>query len=193
VSRVEPSRQQPYDPNDPRFVATHEAGHAVSAIVLGFGLKSVDIKRRRVPGIPGGLSMGFTDSGRVDVEDVAGKGEEAALPHIIQSMTGNMAEARVNHRLAECNGHEADMRDASRVAVVAICEATERGDGRLEITPEEIERNAVRLQALWERATSAAARLIDAHWPAIERVAALLLQRESLAGDEVAAIVDEGR
>jgi hypothetical protein len=94
---------QGYDPNDPRFVAVHEAGHAVSAIVLGLNLASVDIKRRRLP--DGGISMGFTDTGKTGLEDIGGKGEEAALPHVIQSLTGALAESKVNERLMECNGH----------------------------------------------------------------------------------------
>jgi hypothetical protein len=62
-----------YDPNDRRYIALHEAGHAVSAVVLGKKLKKVNIKSRVVPG---GVSVGFTDSGRLELMEVAGMGEE---------------------------------------------------------------------------------------------------------------------
>ena len=42
-------RAERYNPNDIRYIATHEAGHAVSAILLGINLKSVDIMTRRLP------------------------------------------------------------------------------------------------------------------------------------------------
>src|SRR5690349_2619245 len=54
-------REQPPDDSeddDIRFIATHEAGHAVSASVLGMNLFKVDIKRRRMP--DGSMSLGFT-------------------------------------------------------------------------------------------------------------------------------------
>jgi hypothetical protein len=120
------------------------------------------------------------------------KGEEAALPHIIQSMAGPIAESGVNPRIGEFDGHTEDVDGARRIAAFSICTLTRREDGNLEATSEELERNADRLQALWKRGVDAAAQLVDAHHPAIKRVAALLLERTSLTGDEVAAIVNAG-
>jgi hypothetical protein len=39
----------------------------------------------------------------------------------------------------------------------------------------------------------AAQQLVATHWAAIEKVAGLLLEREQLSGDEVAAIVESHR
>ena len=38
-----------YDPNGIRSVAIHEVGHAVAAVVLGLGLKSVNIRQHLLP------------------------------------------------------------------------------------------------------------------------------------------------
>jgi ATP-dependent Zn protease len=177
-----------YNPNYPGYIAFHEAGHAVSAVVLGFKLKAVDIKQRRLP--DGAHSMGFTDTGPVKAREIMGKGEDVALPRMIQQMTGYFAEARVNDRAHECTGHIQDFAEARKVAAVAVCASIEK-DGRQEITLEEQERNRERLQVLFDRAKEAAARLVAEYWPAIKKVAALLLEREVLSGDEVTAIVSE--
>jgi ATP-dependent Zn protease len=187
---VKADRAVCYDPNNPRYVATHEAGHAVSAIVLDLDLKSVDIKRRR---LPEGISLGLTDTRKVGLDEVAGKGEEVALPLLIQLLTGSSAESMVNPHLHELDGHIKDLEDARRIAVAAICELTTRPDGLMEVTREEQQRHRPRLEALFESAASAAERLVREHWSAIETVTSLLIERKQLSGDEVAAIVNSHR
>ena len=178
-----------YDPNDVRYVATHEAGHAVSAVVLGLPLKSVDLERRRLPG--GVYSLGYTDLGTTTaVRDLVGMTEEALMPMVIQIMAGQMAESVVNPLCLTCDGHRRDLEDARQRVAIALCKHTTRWDGRCEITGEEMQRNMPRLQGLFDRAGSETARLVKDNRQAIERVAELLLERKKLTGAEVAAIVN---
>jgi hypothetical protein len=187
---VRTDRAEGYDPDALKYVAIHEAGHAVSAIVLGIDLNSVDIKRRRLPGV---ISVGFTSTKRLSLGDVAGKGEGVALPHVIQSFTGPIAESMVNPFVCEFGGDEKDRADARLIAAAAICEVTTMPDGSRGVTPDELERHRPRLEALFDSAVSAAYDLVVEYWPAIETVAALLVDREQLSRDEVAAIVDGSR
>jgi hypothetical protein len=170
----------------------HEAGHAVAAIVLGFDLKSVDIVGGQTPEVE---ILGLADSGRVPVSELAGKGEEVALPHIIHSMAGPLAEGMVNPHVKdrEYDGHRMDVESANWVAFVSICDSTTGADGLQEITREERMRNVDRVQAVSHRGLVAAAKLVQTYRPAIEEVAALLLKRKRLTGAEVAAIVDPYR
>ena len=175
--------------NDIRFIAVHEAGHAVSAIVLGFNLTSVDIKRRRLPN--GRTSMGFTDTGRVAVNAVMGNGEDVALPHIAQCLTGPYAESLLNPGVLYHGAASEDMNSARRVAAVALCKATKSRNGMTTIAPEEIERNQDRIHALIMKGNDVAIRVVKDHWIAITQVAELLIERKQLSGAEVAAIVAE--
>jgi hypothetical protein len=186
--RVTPPKGKHYDPNDVWFIAMHEAGHAVSAIVLGYNLKSVDLNERMLPN--GQVSVGFTDSGKVQVDEVRGKGEAAALPHMIQCVTGPIAESMVNPGFMEYGGHRDDFENARRVAAVALCNAIENA-GRMENSSEELKRVETRLDALCEAAVKDAFRLVEDYVVAIVRVTELLAARKYLSGDEVAAIVHE--
>jgi hypothetical protein len=175
--------------NDPRYIATHEAGHAVAAVVLGFKLKSVDIKRR--PLLGGKVSVGLTDTGPVNLDDVAGKGEDAAMPHLVLTFAGYMAEGYVNPRVYEGGGYHQDLEDTRRTAAAACCALTERKGGGLEVRPEELRRNRDRLTALLTSASTTSNELVQQHWSAIEEVAALLLKSQRLSGAEVEVVVQK--
>ena len=182
-------RAKRYDPNDVSFIAFHEAGHAVSAIVLGMDLKSVDIKVRALPN--GMTSVGFTDSGRVAVEDITGKGVDVVMPHLVHSMAGPFAEASINERASEFSGHHGDVEDAKRLAAFSLCEFVETEEG-MQITIEELKKNETQLNSLIHSAVQSAIQLVEANWRAIVRVADLLVERKELTGAEVAAIVNAG-
>jgi ATP-dependent Zn protease len=175
-----------YDPNDPRYIAIHEAGHAVSAVVLGKKLKKVHMKSRVVPG---GLSVGFTDSGRLDLMELAGIGEEVAMPHLVQQFTGPIAELRVHPGARETGAFNDDFAGARLIAIAAICEMTHLGGGCVGVTPEEQKRKEGRLAAFWTAAQRKAEQLVTDHWEAICKVRDLLLKKLELSGEEVAAIM----
>jgi hypothetical protein len=183
--------QPSFDPDDPRYVAYHEAGYAVAAVVVGLDLKLVDVRPCTLPnGRPAG---GFTRIG-IHNDDIVGKGEEAALPHLVQSMAGIFAECQVNPHPREWQEAAGDdMEDMRRVARLAICESVREDDGQFLFTPEGIRQGRPRMRALRDRAMAATVQLIDEHWPAIEQVAARLLERGRLTGAEVATIVAANR
>jgi cell division protease FtsH len=190
TGRREPARRGGDDPNDIRYVATHEAGHAVSAVVLGLGLVSVDIQRRFLPN--GAVSLGFTSTRPLLNAEVRGKGEEAAMPHLMQRLTGSLAEAAVNRHAKVTGGDAQDLETARRIATFAICRAVDHGGGKMTITPEELRRNEPRIARFLQAGQEAAARLVSEHRETIARVADLLLERKELAGAEVDAIVERG-
>jgi hypothetical protein len=188
-SRV-PSRSS-FNPDDPRYVAYHEAGHAVAAVVVGIDLKWVDIR----PGtLPDGRPVGGFTRIAIENDDIVGKGEEAALPYMVQGLAGIFTECQINpHNREWQEAAGDDMEDMGRVERLAICESVREDDGHFVFTPEGIQRGAPRMLALRERAMAATMQLIEEHWPAIEQVAARLLERGRLTGAEVAAIVAADR
>jgi hypothetical protein len=180
-----------YDPNDLRYVAMHEAGHAVAAIVHGSGLKSVDINRSRLPG--GLISLGFTDSDIPTDQEIYGKGEAVALPHLICQLAGPFSEALDHPQIVNgglVGGDQQDVENARRIAVMAVCEGTWNGD-KIEISPEEITRNHDRLQKLWGSAQKATDLFVKQHQRSIRAVALALNKRQRLTGDEVQEIGTE--
>jgi hypothetical protein len=178
---------QNYDPNDLRFIATHEAGHAVSAIVLGIPLERVDIIPRQSENKP--LSVGFTKIRPVDVRDIAGRGEKVAMPHLVRHFTGSFAELAVNPLALECGGDAPDREQAELIAKVAICESIVDESGILRVSAEEVGRTEERWSMLLFAARVLAKDLVDANRGKIAAVANALLERKELTGDEVASIV----
>jgi hypothetical protein len=181
-----------YDPNDRRFTAIHEAGHAVTAVVLGLPLASVDICEREMS--DGGVALGCSDLGILDVMDIIGKGEVAVMPHLIHSMAGAFAEEKVNPQARGRDCNDLDIKHQHRLAMYAMCNPTKVKPifGRLLWVPGEQKRIEGPVNALKESARTAAARIVAEHWSAIEEVAARLLERERLSGAEVADIVNPG-
>lgn len=170
-------RRRPYKPFSLEYIAVHEAGHAVSAVVLGLPLKAVDIRRHW-----------HTDS----IDDLAGKGEAAAMPHIIRVMSGIFAEARVNEAMvSNVPGPEdhPDLKRALGLATAAFCKLFTRDDICWDCIKSEILRNGEFVVPLYNSALEAAKGLLEDHWAAVRTVADLLLERGRLTGEEVAALV----
>ncbi len=183
---VKPARETD-ELNDIRHIALHEAGHAVSAVVLGFDLRKVDIKRRV---IEAGVSVGFTDTGVLKLDDVRGKDDETILRYMVQCSTGPMAEMTENPDARLHGAFKEDVEGARRIAAGAICELSPREGGGTWIPPEELERNKERLQSLIDTSVERADKLVSDHWRAILKVRELLLRDRELSGDEVASIVN---
>jgi hypothetical protein len=191
------------DPNKLRYTALHEAGHAVSAVVLGLTLKKVFIKQCPTTGV----SVGFTDLGRHIADDLAGKGGEAAMPYLIQCFTGPRAERNENPAATKTFAFALDQQDASHVAHLAICELTRRDNvahlaiceltrrdnGTIGATPADFRRKEISRARILVTAWLKAGMLLDEHWQAVLEVADLLRQKKKLTGKEVAAIVNAAR
>jgi ATP-dependent Zn protease len=181
------SRSSELYPNDIKFVAVHEAGHAVAAVVLGLELRKVDIKRRRMP--DGTRSLGFTDTPPVDIDEVLGKGP-ASISQMICGIAGPVAELLWNPALLEDGGATGDFADARICAVASFCEPSYGDREEMIFSPEQQEKHAAKISALAEDAIEGAYRLVEKNLKAIVEVANLLIIRKELSGDEVAAIVN---
>jgi hypothetical protein len=183
------SPSQACDPNNLRYAALHEAGHAVSAVVLGMNLKKVFIKQCPTTGV----SVGFTDLGGYTADDLAGKGEEAVMPYLIQCFTGPRAEFRENLTVTKTFAFAMDHQDAYHVAHHAICELTHRDKGTIGATQAEVNWKAVSRSRMLLIAWLKAGMLLDVHWQAVLEVADLLRQKKKVTSKKVAAIVNAAR
>ena len=175
---------------DGRFIAFHEAGHAVAAVVLGIGLQSVDIEESELPG--SGFSLGKTNLGMRDVAaEILGKGEDVVKPFLVQMLAGAVAESIVNSAVTtgEYQTHKKDVEQAWKFAMMAICEYTDTGDGHARFSEAEQRRCLPRMEALMGSAREDTYQVIRENREAITAVAELLLERTRLEGAEVAAIV----
>jgi hypothetical protein len=176
-----------YNPHFVRIVAIHEAGHAVAAIVLGLGLKLVRVRPRvRSDGL---IQWGLTETPCSDAEL---ENPDSALPHLIQGYSGLAAEMKINPRCTEWNGGFEDRSRAEQIAITATRDTADMGD-HLVVTPEELKRKRPRAKALLDSAWVAAVCLVEDHWPAIRKVAAVLEKCQDLNEDEVAGIMKTTR
>jgi hypothetical protein len=154
----------------------------VAALAYSIPLEFVDIHRRELPN--GQVSVGFTRTPRKMVSEIAGRGEDTALPLMIQILAGPAAEAQADPRYAIKVGSDAcDRKDAYRIAHVALF-----GRTGTPISHELADRRG-KVEVLYQQAEVEAIRLVAENRAAIEAVAAALIRKTSLSGEEVAALV----
>lgn len=168
-----------------RIVAIHEAGHAVAGVVIGLEVRSVNIRPYLLP--DGRTRFGLAEAmSRHD--ELAGKGEAAAMPYLIQGWSGPIAEQKVNDRYYEYNGSSSDFERLKHIAIISVC-----GYG-MESNVVMSEEQRLRVNALLESSRLAAVRLVGERWPAIRTVAtsleSLLGKNQDLSGDELIRIVN---
>jgi ATP-dependent Zn protease len=176
----------PRDARERRSAALHEAGHAVAAVVFGLELKSVDIKRRRLPN--GTLVCGSTNSEPVKPTEIAGKGEKVVKPFMIVALAGGFAQLTVDSSADVSAGAREDHEDAKGMAIAALC-GTMDVDGETRVGDEELARKEDQINALIESAVAATNQFLSVYWNSVIAVTSLLMDREELSGEEVAAIV----
>jgi hypothetical protein len=124
------AQRRKYDPDDIRWIAAHEAGHAVAALAYGIPLEYVEIRRRHMP--DGRVSVGFTCTPTPGPSDVEGWDTEDIWPYLVQTMARPAAEARVNPGWAHSSGQDAyDRQDAMRLAAWIICGAVVTPQGHV--------------------------------------------------------------
>lgn len=168
------------------FTATHEAGHAVAAVVLGMPLVEVDIRTHKDSF--GRSALGVTTCSDRFNHDATDRVAEA-LPRIIQALAGLLAERLVNPRVSESKGHETDVEAAWHLATIARIPVVFASGIRQPPDPSEINRNLPEIELLIDKATEAACELVNDYEAAINIVAARLLQKRCLSSKEVNEVV----
>jgi hypothetical protein len=150
-------------------------------------LEFVDIHRRRLP--DGRVSLGFTSATDLEVADIVGWGAEGTLPYLIQWMAGPAAEAQVDPLYVIKAGADAmDRQSTWRYAAIAMYGVVETPDA-YEVPRDALKARKGEVVALCHRAEVEAHRFVAENRTAIEAVAAALIRKTSLTGDEVAAVV----
>ncbi len=168
--------------------AYHEAGHALAGVCLRGPGRLV-----RVSVLPHGRALGHTLF-RDDDEERYLHSRRHALDRLTELMAGRAAEELA---LGEPSAGAADdLERATRLARAMVTRwgmDPEIGPVRLrhEVEGEESQRQADRaMRALVEEAGRAARALLEARMPALERLAAALLERERLEGEEAEALLE---
>jgi hypothetical protein len=169
--------------NDPSFlkiVAIHEAGHAVAAVVVELPLTVVRLRLLELP--TGDMQFGHVES-LIRRDDIEGKGEDAAMPHLVQYYAGPIAQRKVDFANTYIDGCESDKETIRRITYLALW------------SPSGWERKVdeSRQRALMDRAYRKALSIVETRWTAINEVAELLLKREELGSDDVVEIVNRDR
>lgn len=163
---------QPVQPSD-AFIAYHEAGHAVAAVVLGFGNQVTKVSIRR----------GKKTGGRVLLSsrrDEIPNGESEAVFIIAGPTAENFfrvacGESAVEAAEAVVIGGESDYDYFKKLVVECTAHHGSAGDIDL----------AKRIKEL---AHSQTASLVEENWPKIATVAEVLLAVESITGSELLEI-----
>ena len=138
----------------------------------------------------GSLSLGYTDSGKLDPALIMGKGEEVAMPYMVRAMAGPLAEAGFDESSWDHDGKQGDLGWASNLAAMSLLEpfTIPRG-GQFRLDPEACKRVEPQVRQMMANAADKAAEIVNAHKDAIAMVAHALLERTSLTGEEVAEIM----
>jgi hypothetical protein len=165
-----------YNPDDLRLIAAHEAGHAVAALIFGFRLESVALQWRQ---LPGGIALvGSTFAHLPAPDEIAGRGAEAALPPMVQMLSGPAAEkqAAATFKFEMPCYTQRGLQDATGAANVALCSLVESPE-ELEIPCDENDSLALKGSSLCNRAKAEATRFVSANRTAIKAVTAALIAK----------------
>jgi hypothetical protein len=164
-----------------RYIAYHEAGHAVAAAVLRRRLESVSIvpqgdtggvtilHRPRLPPGTGSASMSWLSVVRYS---------QARRDELVATLAGPVA-SRVYARAGTTLGADSDVEEAAKLARF-LCPKT--------MTRDEAERE---MNDTLSRAQTIATLLVRGYWPAVRTVAGVLLTESTMSGRRVRAIVRE--
>jgi hypothetical protein len=115
------------------------------------------------------------------------------MPHLTQCFAGWVAECKANPAAGESAAYHVDELKAFMIAdgVITALDVT-RNPAEPDPLAEPEQKNAY-IKALFTSATTEAARLLHVHWQAVLIVAELLMVKQRLTGNEVAAIVNAVR
>jgi hypothetical protein len=169
----------PSEDEDDRFIATHEAGHAVGAILSGITFHLVKVGAVRDP--DGREGLGGCAIDRPAEERIARGGPRLVWPYVVTNFCGASAERLVrDDERAIRRGSISDRRWARRMAAQAC---------RSSVAAEWAGAHRALIRAAREEASRLIA--VPAHAELVHAVAAELLAGRTLSGGDVADMADE--
>jgi hypothetical protein len=175
-----------------KVLAYHEAGHAVAARVVG-----VEIVDAFSGGKPKEISNGVQSRGSVRTLSASSKTRgtpafrQALWIDTLVSLAGIAAQRKYRPQYVKANWEKARMEewstDIDRVSKLLCAYRYDRSDGMdLESLPtEETPELRAELQDLLNTASAEATKIIEDHWPQVERVAALLLSHGEITQADI--------
>jgi cell division protease FtsH len=196
-------RRRAMDDKERKLIAWHEAGHAVVQAVLDDGTVPV----YKVTIIPRGRSLGSTSM--LPTKDILTTAMRKMLDDIACSMGGRIAEELVTGDIS--NGAYGDIKHATRIARAMVCDYgmsplgpvsmgenqetvfLGRDIGRTQQISEETARRVdAEVSRIIAEQYARAKEIILAHREALDKIAAALLEYETIEGKHVLEILQQG-
>jgi cell division protease FtsH len=191
------------DDAEKRLVAWHEAGHAIVQGVLDDGTVPV----HKVTIIPRGQSLGSTTY--LPTKDILTRPRKRLLDEIAMAMGGRIAEELVTGDFS--NGAYGDIKQATRIARAMVCDYGMSDLGPVamgenqdtvflgrditrsqHISEDTARRVDVAVSDILNSQYKRAQQIIGEHRTALDKIAAALLEHETLEGRHVLEILKEG-
>ncbi len=182
-------------PQDQRVIAYHEAGHALVQVLSGEDA----IKVQKVTIIPRGRSLGSTHF--APERDLFNFTREQCIAKLRCLMAGRVAEELALGSIT--TGASGDIQEATRTARQMVFEwgmsplgfmAVTSGDEREpHASPQTLHEAEAHVRALLENNYAATVELLAAHRAALDAIAADLLARETISGDDVRRLLAASR
>ena len=177
--------------HDRKVIAYHEAGHALMQVLGGEDA----MKLQKVTIIPRGRSLGSTHF--APERDLFNYSRELLISRLRCLMAGRVAEELALGTIT--SGASGDIQEATRTARQMIFEfgmsplgfmaLTRAEDGQALASPQTLHEAEGHLKSLLDDNYAATTAALTANRPALDAIAEALIERETIAGDEVRAIV----
>ncbi|MEI6862377.1 MAG: ATP-dependent zinc metalloprotease FtsH [Verrucomicrobiota bacterium] len=196
-------RRRVMDDGEKRLVAWHEAGHAIVQAVLDDGTVPV----HKVTIIPRGQSLGSTTY--IPTKDILTRGMKKFLDQIAMAMGGRIAEELVTGDLS--NGAYGDIKHATKIARAMVCDYGMSPLGPVAMADNSdtifLGRDITRSQHVSEETArkidaevsriiteqyARAKEIITERRDALDKIAAALIENETLEGRHVLEILQHG-
>lgn len=177
--------------HDKRVIAYHEAGHALMQVIAG----ESEMKLQKVTIIPRGRSLGSTHF--APERDLFNYSRELLVSRLRCLMAGRVAEELAIGTIT--SGASGDIQEATRTARQMVFEfgmsplgfmaLSRSDDGQPLASPQTFHEAERHLKALLDGNYEATTQALTAHRAALDAIAAELIARETISGDEVRAII----
>ncbi|RXK56039.1 ATP-dependent zinc metalloprotease FtsH [Oleiharenicola lentus] len=196
-------RRRVMDDKEKQALAWHEAGHAIVGAVLDDGTVPV----HKVTIIPRGQSLGSTTY--IPTKDILGRTKKQYLDRICTAMAGRIAEEFVTGDISD--GASGDIKQATKIARMMVCDLGMSELGPISMGDNQdtvfLGRDITRSQHISEETArrvdaavteiitgqyKRASEILTGHRAALDKVAAALLEHETIEGVHVTEIIKHG-